>query len=87
MRETSPPPEPASIISDDAIGEISARSKDVQARFNSGPVHHHVAGFHQTPDGICNRLIANWFQHHFQKGDSVNALVLDAHRVMLLSKS
>jgi len=33
-----------------------------------------------------NRLIARWFQAHFHKGDTVAALVLDAHRVLLLSK-
>ncbi len=33
-----------------------------------------------------NRPIARWFQRHFQKGDTVGALVLDAHRVLLLSK-
>lgn len=33
-----------------------------------------------------NRLIARWFQAHFQKGDTVNAVVLDAQHVLLLSK-
>lgn len=33
-----------------------------------------------------NRPIARWFQAHFQKGDTVGVLVLDAHRVLLLSK-
>jgi hypothetical protein len=33
-----------------------------------------------------NRPIARWFRTHFQKGDTVGALVLDAHRILLLSK-
>jgi hypothetical protein len=33
-----------------------------------------------------NRQIARWFQVYFQKGDTVGALVLDAYRVLLLSK-
>jgi hypothetical protein len=34
-----------------------------------------------------NRAIARWFQAHFQKSDIVRARVLDAHRILLLSKS
>ncbi len=33
-----------------------------------------------------NRPIARWFQAHFQKGDTVRAVVLDAHHILLLSK-
>jgi hypothetical protein len=34
-----------------------------------------------------NRLIARWFQAHFDKGDMVGAVVLDANRILLLSKA
>lgn len=33
-----------------------------------------------------NREFARWFQRHFAKGDAVQALVLDAHRIRLLPK-
>lgn len=34
-----------------------------------------------------NGRIAKWFQAHFRKGDSVEAVVIDAHRVLLRSTS
>ncbi len=33
-----------------------------------------------------NRDFARWFQRHFSKGETVQALVLDAHRIRLLPK-
>ncbi len=42
----------------------------------------------QAPQRIVghNRPIARWFQAHFQRGDTVRALVLDAHHILLLSR-
>jgi hypothetical protein len=34
-----------------------------------------------------NRLIAQWFQKHFSRGDTVQALILNRHRILVLSKS
>jgi hypothetical protein len=44
-----------------------------------------------SPDGSVrivgrNKLIARWFQAHFEMGDTVKALVLDLQHVILLSK-
>ncbi|UIK04221.1 GIY-YIG nuclease family protein [Neorhizobium galegae] len=33
-----------------------------------------------------NRFIAQWFQKHFNKGDTVEAQVLDPHRILLITK-
>jgi hypothetical protein len=34
-----------------------------------------------------NQMIKRWFQSHFDKGDTVEARVLDRHRIVLLSKA